>query len=114
MKKSVLVLLTVLCMTIFSVSCTNPCPLYGKWISINDDELNLSIDGSFSATIYINGISEDFTGTWKQNENVLEFVANGVSFNVPWIIDAGIFRLSWPTDTNGNLQILELYREEAE
>lgn len=94
--------------------CVTPSPLYGKWVSINSDELYLSIDGTFSATIYINGLSEDFEGTWKQSENVLEFVSNGVSFNVPWTIDGSLFQLSWPTDTNGNLKVLEMYRQEAE
>ncbi|MCM1224363.1 MAG: hypothetical protein NC548_58935 [Lachnospiraceae bacterium] len=94
-------------------SCYEPSPLYGTWSDNLGNKIMLMEDGSLSVTIYADGKSVDYSGSYSVVENVISFnctPSNGETMNTvtEWDIRGLILYIDWTT-SDKEVRQLRLY-----
>lgn len=92
----------------FFGSCYTPNPLYGKWADNLGNTITFNPDLTYTAKISVNGIVQQYSGSYSCIENVLVFQRDDDSMNTEWDIRGSIMYLTW-TNQNAQTTSLSLY-----
>lgn len=106
--------ITIAVLTCFAVSfiasCYAPSPLYGTWADNIGNKITFTSDGSFNATVTINGTKEQSMGTYLVLKNILTFTReSGTTTSTEWDIRGNILYLNW-VDSSGSTKQIQLFK----
>ena len=109
MKKSILVTLLALLISVVLSGCYEPSPLYGTWMDDQSNKITFINDGTFTAFIYNDyGEKVTYSGDYTVIENVLSFsTSDGSKIVTEWDIRGSMLYLIWAT--TGSTKTLTLY-----
>ncbi|MCR5698234.1 MAG: hypothetical protein K6G52_01205 [Treponemataceae bacterium] len=98
----------------FLTGCTKPNVLYGTWQDYDENKIEFTLEGTFSASVSnaAGNAVEERSGTYYLQDNLIIFYfEGGGNYNSAWEIDGGNLFITW-ADSEGNVldDTLELYR----
>ena len=106
--------MTIVFFVFAMTGCVKPNVLYGTWQDFEDDKIEFTTEGTFSASVRNsaeNAIEERSGTYYVENNLIIFYFESGGNYNSAWEIDGGNLYITW-ADSEGNVldKPLELYR----